>query len=772
MKKLEVDPKEWQFGQTKLFIKSPETLFMMEELRQRRYHSFAVRIQRAYRSWKSRKYFIDLRAKSQDILYGKKERKRISLRRDYIGDYIGYLDNAALRTLMGKNMQVLFADNIIKYDRRFNAQPRTLLMTSKQVNIIALEKMKEGPNKGKDMHIFKRQINITAITGITVSTMCDDYVVLHVPSDYDSVIETVFKTELVILLIEKAEEVGHNIRLDFSDTITYQIKKGKKAKITFIKDPSMRIPTMKKGVVRVPEGLPKDSRNIGQAHQAASVTQSRPRAAHSASGPGPSSSSSSAAVSSRVPRGADTGSVSVASALGITSSSAAWPSTLSSSSPASSSGGVAIRKPANIGMAAPAVPVPPSTSSSSSVRVGVRVGAGLQSNPSASVAMRGPSGASASASSFGVNEDAMASGLRVPAPVNGSGSKVGARVGVAVKGPSTPQAPPPPHFSESEVPARAAPSATKPKTAAASRPNPAAKAPAATFSGLPRPPAAQRRAHAGEEDDASSKGDGSDWGDDDPEPVRPPPALSKGRPSNVAAKPQMPKLPIGMMHRADDEASNNSQDDEWGDEAPAPRYPMASKPPMAPTTSKPPMAPTAYKPPMAPTASKPPMVPTTAKPPSATTAPKPSPNATKPVAGMAQTSRPSPAAAASRLAAVPLPKQPVPESDDDWDTDDAAAPAPAPAPFKVAPKPAAAKPTNLPPKPATPVAPPRPQAPAKPKLPQCRAVYRYVATQPDELNLQPGDIVTINKKNTDDDWWEGTCKGKKGVFPSNYVQEI
>ena len=39
-------------------------------------------------------------------MFGKKERKRISLRRDYIGDYIGYLDNAALRTLMGAAMQL------------------------------------------------------------------------------------------------------------------------------------------------------------------------------------------------------------------------------------------------------------------------------------------------------------------------------------------------------------------------------------------------------------------------------------------------------------------------------------------------------------------------------------------------------------------------------------------------------------------------------------------------------------------------------------------
>lgn len=41
---------------------------------------------------------------------------------------------------------------------------------------------------------------------------------LHVPSDYDSLIETVFKTELVVLLMEKAREQGSAISLEFSDT--------------------------------------------------------------------------------------------------------------------------------------------------------------------------------------------------------------------------------------------------------------------------------------------------------------------------------------------------------------------------------------------------------------------------------------------------------------------------------------------------------------------------------------------------------------------------
>jgi len=109
-----MDATQYQLGKTKLFIKSPESLFMLEEVRARKYHTFAVKIQRAYRSWKARKYFLDLKAKSQDLLFNQKERKRISLKRDYIGDYIGYMDNPALRTLIG----ILFLVDMMCPDNR------------------------------------------------------------------------------------------------------------------------------------------------------------------------------------------------------------------------------------------------------------------------------------------------------------------------------------------------------------------------------------------------------------------------------------------------------------------------------------------------------------------------------------------------------------------------------------------------------------------------------------------------------------------------------
>lgn len=102
MKSVDMEPKEWQIGSSKVFIKSPESLFLLEEQRDRKYHGYAKVIQRAYRRWKSRKYFLEMRKKAADVVYGKKERRRFTLNREFLGDYINFLDNPVLKALVGE----------------------------------------------------------------------------------------------------------------------------------------------------------------------------------------------------------------------------------------------------------------------------------------------------------------------------------------------------------------------------------------------------------------------------------------------------------------------------------------------------------------------------------------------------------------------------------------------------------------------------------------------------------------------------------------------
>ncbi|XP_013374958.1 PREDICTED: SH3 domain-containing protein 21 isoform X2 [Chinchilla lanigera] len=51
-----------------------------------------------------------------------------------------------------------------------------------------------------------------------------------------------------------------------------------------------------------------------------------------------------------------------------------------------------------------------------------------------------------------------------------------------------------------------------------------------------------------------------------------------------------------------------------------------------------------------------------------------------------------------------------------------------------------------------------------------RALFDYQPEAPDELPLKRGDEVKVLRKCTEDKgWWEGECRGKRGVFPDNFV---
>ncbi|NWU98517.1 NCF2 factor, partial [Upupa epops] len=52
---------------------------------------------------------------------------------------------------------------------------------------------------------------------------------------------------------------------------------------------------------------------------------------------------------------------------------------------------------------------------------------------------------------------------------------------------------------------------------------------------------------------------------------------------------------------------------------------------------------------------------------------------------------------------------------------------------------------------------------------QVVAQYDYEATQPEDLEFQAGDVILLLSK-VNEDWLEGQCNGKIGIFPSAFVQ--
>ena len=56
---------------------------------------------------------------ASDLLLNKKERRRNSINRNFIGDYIGMEEHPELQQFVGKREKIDFADTVTKYDRRF-----------------------------------------------------------------------------------------------------------------------------------------------------------------------------------------------------------------------------------------------------------------------------------------------------------------------------------------------------------------------------------------------------------------------------------------------------------------------------------------------------------------------------------------------------------------------------------------------------------------------------------------------------------------------------
>ncbi|XP_050400125.1 unconventional myosin-Ie isoform X2 [Patella vulgata] len=269
MNSVNMDPDQFQMGRTKVFVKNPESLFLLEEMRERKYDKFARVIQKAYRKHFAWKQYFKLREEASDILMNKKERRRFSLNRNFVGDYIGLDDAPELRALVGKRERIEFADSVTKYDRRFKSVKRDLLLTGKNLVLIGLELIKKGPEKGLKKLVVKRQIPIDQISSVSLSTLQDDFFILNVVNEYSSFLESVFKTEFLTVLSRKYKDrTGKTIPLNFSDSLEFSVKKegwggGGSRTVKFIRgsgDTAILKPSSKVLTVSIGSGLPKDSR--------------------------------------------------------------------------------------------------------------------------------------------------------------------------------------------------------------------------------------------------------------------------------------------------------------------------------------------------------------------------------------------------------------------------------------------------------------------------------------------------------------------------------
>ncbi|CAN9514415.1 unnamed protein product [Ophioblennius macclurei] len=226
LKSVHMDQDQFQLGKSKVFIKAPESLFLLEEMRERKFNGYARVIQKAWRKHIAVRKYVKMREEASDVLLNKKERRRNSINRNFVGDYIGTDNHPEIRQFVGRRERIDFADVVVKYDRRFRPVKRDLILTPKFLYLIGREKVKQGPDKGQIQEVLKRQIEVNRIQSVSMSTLQDDFFIVH-EDEYDSVLQSVFKTEFLSLLVKRYQEkTDKQLPLKFNNLLEFKVKKG------------------------------------------------------------------------------------------------------------------------------------------------------------------------------------------------------------------------------------------------------------------------------------------------------------------------------------------------------------------------------------------------------------------------------------------------------------------------------------------------------------------------------------------------------------------
>ncbi|CAH02483.1 myosin family protein [Kluyveromyces lactis] len=239
---------EYQLGVTKVFIKTPETLFALEHMRDRYWYNMAARIQRAWRRFIQRRIdsaikiqrairekkggnqYEQLRDYGHRLLGGRKERRAMSLLgyRAFMGDYLSCNEmkskGAFIKRQAGISEIVVFSIKgealHSKFGRSAVRLPITIILTPTTLYIVG-----QTVAQNQVSYTVDRKVNISHIKHVSLTNLADDWVGIYVQGENlpDPFINTIFKTELITHL----KQLNRAIEVKIGPTIEYQKKPGK-----------------------------------------------------------------------------------------------------------------------------------------------------------------------------------------------------------------------------------------------------------------------------------------------------------------------------------------------------------------------------------------------------------------------------------------------------------------------------------------------------------------------------------------------------------------
>merc|ERR1711907_919813 len=91
---------EFREGKTKIFIKNASSVFLLEDMLERKLSESALIIQKAWRRYKTKRFSMKIRYDAYEMLKNNKSRRRGSVSRQYSGDYLNYRSNPLVQGLV------------------------------------------------------------------------------------------------------------------------------------------------------------------------------------------------------------------------------------------------------------------------------------------------------------------------------------------------------------------------------------------------------------------------------------------------------------------------------------------------------------------------------------------------------------------------------------------------------------------------------------------------------------------------------------------------
>ncbi|CDR45677.1 CYFA0S19e01706g1_1 [Cyberlindnera fabianii] len=238
---------EYQMGVSKVFIKTPETLFGLESLRDRYWHNMAARIQRAIRRfmkkridsairiqrfWREKQggnQYEQLRDYGTRLLGSRKERRSMSLLgyRQFMGDYLNANEPRSrgqfVKNQAGIKEKVVFSSECevlhSKFGRSSQRLPRQVFVTQSTVYVVAHQVIDR-----KATYSVEISIPVSNIKYVGLTNLQDDWVAVSQNTQaVDAFINLWSKTEFITQL----KKLNNNIQIQIDTTIRYQKKPGK-----------------------------------------------------------------------------------------------------------------------------------------------------------------------------------------------------------------------------------------------------------------------------------------------------------------------------------------------------------------------------------------------------------------------------------------------------------------------------------------------------------------------------------------------------------------